>query len=352
VTGGTGGLGRAFARWLRDRGARHVVVTSRSGGDGAVAVDAADRDGMARLLARLDAPLAGVIHAAGVARWQLLADADAATLEETYRGKVHGALVLDELTRGLALDFFVLCSSVASLWGGRGQGVYASANQVLDALAHARRRRGQPALAIQFGLWAEGGMAPAHSDEGRALRAAGIVPMATPVALAAVERALAAGVTQRAIAEVDWPRFRTLFEARGPRPLLERLPAASSPPTQHIHTAFRDRIAAAGPAEARQMLTELVVSCASRVLAYAPDQTPPTGRGFFEIGMDSLMVTQMVQAVGAALGEALPTALAFDHPNIAALGGALADLLAPPPEDPSEDELSARLAAKLAQSLG
>ena len=58
--------------------------------------------------------------------------------------KVAGAWNLHELTAGEPLDFFVSFSSISSLFGNVGQGNYAAANSLLDALAHYRRSRGLP----------------------------------------------------------------------------------------------------------------------------------------------------------------------------------------------------------------
>jgi NAD(P)-dependent dehydrogenase (short-subunit alcohol dehydrogenase family) len=104
-------------------------------------------------------PVKGVFHAAGVLR-------DASFLKQTWSGfdevlrpKVYGAWNLHVLTQSMPLDFFVLFSSIASLFGSAGQANYASANAFLDGLAHYRRTLGLPCLAINWGPWAERGMA-------------------------------------------------------------------------------------------------------------------------------------------------------------------------------------------------
>src|SRR3546814_16769466 len=81
VTGGTGGLGPEFARWLVARGAGEVVLVARHApADGQViellprmggqvrfvAADVADSAQVEALIGGLDRPLAGVLHSAGV----------------------------------------------------------------------------------------------------------------------------------------------------------------------------------------------------------------------------------------------------------------------------------------------
>ncbi len=101
----------------------------------------------------------------------MLAEQSTQRFEKVMAPKAQGAWNLHQLTVGLPLDFFVLFSSAAALLGSPGQGNYASANSVLDALASVRRARGLPALSVQWGGWAEVGMA-AGLDESHRRRSA------------------------------------------------------------------------------------------------------------------------------------------------------------------------------------
>jgi hypothetical protein len=105
------------------------------------------------------APLRGVIHAAGVLREALVANHSADSFASVMAPKVRGGWELHRFTRGLPLDFFVCFSSMASLTGSPGQANYAAANAFLDSLATMRRAEGLPAVSIQWGPWAEVGMA-------------------------------------------------------------------------------------------------------------------------------------------------------------------------------------------------
>src|SRR6185437_14915819 len=83
------------------------------------------------------------------------------------RGKAAGAIVLDELTRHLDLDAFVVFSSFAGMVGSAGQGLYAAANTVCDAVVARRRALGLAAVSLGWGPWAGEGMAGVDGIESR-----------------------------------------------------------------------------------------------------------------------------------------------------------------------------------------
>ena len=158
VTGGLRGLGLMTAQWLVERGARHLVLTGRrtpnsetgealrvmesAGVQVRVAqADASDAGAMKRLLeeTRINMPpLRGVIHSAGVLDDGVLLQQSWDRFATVFGPKVTGSLLLHQLTASDPLDFFVLFSSVAAVFGSAGQGNHAAANAFMDTLAAAR----------------------------------------------------------------------------------------------------------------------------------------------------------------------------------------------------------------------
>src|SRR5262249_47952251 len=134
-----------------------------------VQADVARAGDAARLVeaCQAQAPLRGVIHAAGVLDDGVLDRQTAGRFARVMAPKVYGAWHLHELTRELPLGFFVLFSSMAAVLGSAGQTNSAAANACLDALAHHRRAQGLPGLSINWGPWAEGGMAARLSLAGQ-----------------------------------------------------------------------------------------------------------------------------------------------------------------------------------------
>ncbi|WP_299537467.1 type I polyketide synthase [uncultured Streptomyces sp.] len=351
VTGGTGALGRHVARWVVERGAREVVLTSRSGpaAPGAsalvaelaesgakavvVACDVADRDALAEVVAAYR-PTA-VVHAAGVTGVGRLADLDADAYAEAVRAKVEGARHLDELVP--EAELFVLFSSVAGVWGSGGQGGYAAANAYLDALAHKRRAEGRTATSVAWGSWDGEGMA-AGEETAAYLAKRGLRALDPTRALAALGRAVDAGDTCVTVADVDWDRFVPAFTVSRPSPLLARLvdtprpsagtgTAASSRPD--AGPALRERLAGTSGAERDALLGTLVRDAVAAVLGHTGAETVELHRPFKEIGFDSLTAVELRDRLRADTGLELPASLVFDHPTPADLVRRLLDELGP-----------------------
>jgi acyl carrier protein len=84
-----------------------------------------------------------------------------ATFDAVLAPKAWGALHLHNALRNANVDLnmFVVFSSVTSLMGNLGQTSYGAANAALDALCQSRIALGLPALSVQWGPWANFGMA-------------------------------------------------------------------------------------------------------------------------------------------------------------------------------------------------
>ncbi|WP_405084867.1 SDR family NAD(P)-dependent oxidoreductase [Microbispora sp. NBC_01389] len=339
ITGGTGNVGGRIARRFAADGAEHLVLTGRRGPDapGAAdlaaeltalgarvtiaACDAADRAALARLVAAVetDGPIRTVVHAAGIPHWRDLRDLTPAEAAEVMHGKAVGAENLDELF-DRDLDGFVLISSGAGVWGGGGQGAYAAANAMLDALAVRRRSRGLRAVSLAWGVWAgsEGGA----DGMGERLARLGLRPMRSGDALTACYEALSDDETFLSVADVDWAAFAPAFTVGRPSPLISELPevrralsAAPAPPGDRAEPAGLGVVAAA---DRRRAVRELVSGTVAAVLGHS-DAAKVTGRTFREMGFDSLTAVDMRTKLAAATGLTLPSSLVFDYPTPEAL---------------------------------
>lgn len=382
ITGGLGGVGLAVGRWMLANGARSLALIGRRPPgeaadaalrgleqDGARVVylqaDVAQPDALAAALATIAAtmpPLRGLVHAAGALDDAALLSQSWGHFERVMRSKVMGAWNLHQQTARLDLDMFVLCSSVSALIGTPGQANYAAANAFLDALAEARRAAGLAALSIGWGRWGEAGLATQQGRD-RHLERRGLTAMAPASAAAALGRLRGHRRGHVALAEVNWAALIGSLPSSGATPLLAELAgdlgahAQAAPATPDFVAAL-----AQAPAEDRyERCLELVRRRVAAVLRFeSADQVPP-GRGFFQLGMDSLTALELRSQLGQSLGRTLSATLAMDYPTATGLARhLLAELFpdtppaggaaAPAPETLaalSRDDLKALLDAEL-----
>ncbi|MBP8532278.1 SDR family NAD(P)-dependent oxidoreductase [Streptomyces sp. MK37H] len=360
ITGGTGGIGGHVARSLARAGAAHLVLAGRRGAEApgaadltaeltalgarvtVAACDVADREEVARLLADIPAehPLTAVIHAAAVLDDGVVDSLTPEQMDRVLRVKAHGALHLHELTRGLGLSAFVLCSSFGATFGLPALGNYAPGNAFLDALAEARRAEGLPATSVAWGTWAGTGMAA--GTVGARGRLEGIHEMAPESAATALRHVLDRDETTAVLIDLRWDRFAPVFHAKRPTALFAEIPeavralaaggageTAEDPATSGAAAdGLRSRLAGRSRPEQEHELLEVVRSHAGVVMGHvtleenARDAIDPH-KPFRELGFDSLMAVELRNRIGAATGLTLPSTLVFDFPTPDAVAGHL-----------------------------
>ncbi|RJE27111.1 polyketide synthase [Aspergillus sclerotialis] len=172
VVGGLGGIGKSVSQFLVDRGARHLVLLSRSVSrlsesnetfirtlrDRGTTVslqscDIADKEQLKAVLdncARCMPPIKGVIQGAMVLRDSIFEQMTWTSYMAALLPKVQGSWNLHELAPDL--DFFVLLSSISGFGGNAGQANYAAGGSFQDALARHRAAQGLPAVSIDLGM--------------------------------------------------------------------------------------------------------------------------------------------------------------------------------------------------------
>ncbi len=313
VTGATGGLGRVLARFLaRNYRARLVLVGRREDPGWAelealgarvtyVRADLAEASGREAVVAAAQkafgspadgAGTDGLFHAAGT----LGIDG-----EDVAAAKWDALAALEALAPRLT----VLFSSISAVLPGldRGMEAYAEANRRLDSHARSEAARGRTIVSIAWAPWQDVGMAATRAE---AYRARGIEPITPALGMAALVRAVAAGVPQVAVVHrsgapaahaveakqrVDWPTLLRAVLAE-----VGDVPAASMRDDQHL-TA---------------------------------------------LGIDSLAAITVVKSIEARTGRTLPTTLLFENDTLGKLAEALAR---------TDDDDAATLASSRAPEL-
>jgi len=335
ITGGLGALGLQVAHALIDQGARHLVLSGRSGAAGkevAIAeleqrgatvlvaqADVAEAADVAQMLAAIESacpPLRGIIHAAGVLDDGVLRQQSVERFAKVLAPKVAGAWNLHVQTQALALDFFVCFSSVASLLGSPGQGNYATANAFMDALVHHRRALGLPAQSINWGPWAEVGMAANDLVLGR-LANLGLGALAPQEGIQLFTHLLQANGQQAAqigVVPIDWPK------------LYQNFPGAQAPffslLTQELaleQESLLAQFSTLTEGERREQLTLFLRTQLAQVLGFKSPERITLRHRLFDLGLDSLMAMELKNRLERSLELSIPPTLMFDYPTVEAL---------------------------------
>jgi phthiocerol/phenolphthiocerol synthesis type-I polyketide synthase C len=349
VTGGLGGLGLRVAQHLVDSGARHVALMGRSepSAEAAEALrlmreagvsvfvgtgDVADADQLARIMAEVASqmpPVKGIVHAAGVLDDGVLLQQDEARFYKVLRPKIAGAWNLHAAASGMELDFFVLFSSAAAIFSNPGQGNYVAANAFLDALAHYRLVKGLPALSINWGPWAEVGMA-AHLDRER-LEARGMGSIAPEEGVRALEMLIGHRSPQVAVLPITRAKWARLSEASSISSLLSLMMkgdavGAGADGQAGAGAINRSTIINADVAERQQLLEEYMRHAGGRVLGLATEKLD-LEQSLNRMGIDSLMAVELKNRIEADLGVDLPVLKLLEGASLSQLASFLSDRL-------------------------
>ena len=92
--------------------------------------------------------------------------------------------------------------------------------------------------------------------------------------------------------------------------------------------ALREELAEASPRERPAMLTRWLKQTIAEIIRASDAEQVDALKGFFELGMDSLMALTLRKRTSQALGLSLSSTLLFNHPTVTALAEALLDKLA------------------------
>nr|WP_052410221.1 SDR family NAD(P)-dependent oxidoreductase [Paenibacillus durus] len=246
ITGGLGGLGWIFAKYLAVYYQAKLILAGRSKrgskeenklkeleslGAEVLYVQAdvgirSEAEQLYRAAKQRYGKINGIIHCAGIVQDSLVIQKDRAGIEKVLRPKVQGTLLLDELFQEEPLRYFVLFSSFSAVAGSPGQADYAYANCFMDEYADRREGTGRPgkSLSINWPLWKEGGMQIDAASEEHMTAATGIVPLDTQSGLRAFEESLLSPFSRVIVLEGDERKIAGVMPAKEQEP--EVKPAA------------------------------------------------------------------------------------------------------------------------------
>ncbi|WLW50151.1 SDR family NAD(P)-dependent oxidoreductase [Streptomyces sp. YU58] len=330
LTGGTGGLGLATARWLAERGAGCLVLNSRSqpGADAALAIEeirafgtevvvvrgdiaepgVADR--LMEAVAQTGAVVRGVVHAAGLTDDVLVTDLDPERIARVWAAKAVGAWRLHLATPPDGVDWWVGYSSSAALLGSPGQANYAAANACLDALAHWRHAHRLPALSVNWGPWAGIGGA-------RELPVGGLGKLRPNEGFAALEELLGHGRTQTGVIRLGSDHAVVFPETLGSS-YFARVVEGRNQDLARAVRFDRNRLRTMSRERVHQAVAERLVERV-RPLLRRRSRTLPLGTPLVHLGLDSLAAVRIKNAVRDDFGCDIPVTRLLQGASVTAL---------------------------------
>ncbi|MBI1211653.1 MAG: SDR family NAD(P)-dependent oxidoreductase [Alphaproteobacteria bacterium] len=345
ISGGLGGFGAEAAKWLADRGAKHLYLMSRSGASRpeakallaslkkravkatAIAADVADRKQVEAVIAKISKskrPLRGIMHSAMVLDDGLVTQLDGERMLRVIEPKAIGAWNLHEATRKAPLDFFAMFSSMASVFGSSGQANYVAANRFLDLLAAHRRRMGMPAIAINWGALGGAGAVQRDKKILRYLKESGIPPMDLSETLGGLGVMLRKDTPEIGFLKVDWATLGRANSAVKKVPRLADVMASTA--SGAGGGRLRGELVATKGAERERILKEFLAQQIARVLkldAKTLEETRPLN----ELGLDSLTSFQLKNKIESEIGVTLPVGKFLQKPTVVSLAQTISETL-------------------------
>ncbi|XP_025155202.1 LOW QUALITY PROTEIN: fatty acid synthase-like [Harpegnathos saltator] len=181
ILGGLGGFGLELADWLILRGAKNLLLTSRTGLRNGyqrsrvelwksygvnvqiiASAEASDhKDGASILNTAIEmGPVDAIFNLAVVLKDSLYKNQTTESFEESFKPKAMATKTMDELSRKMCPDlrYFVVFSSVSCGRGNSGQTNYGMANSIMERICERRVQDGLPGMAIQWGAVGDVGL--------------------------------------------------------------------------------------------------------------------------------------------------------------------------------------------------
>ncbi|TGO19730.1 hypothetical protein BPAE_0335g00010 [Botrytis paeoniae] len=326
IAGGLGGLGRVTARWFARRGARNLILLSRSGAKSQEAIelvqelasqgvrvetprcDVADTDSLAAIISHYTEtmpPIRGCIQGSMLLKDAIYENMTFEDWETATKPRINGSWNLHSVLPK-DMDFFLLLSSVCGLIGYASQANYAAGSTYMDALARYRTKHGQKAVSLDLG-WMESAGAVAESEFlQRTVQAAGhAIPIPVEYFYAILDKycdpdldvgdnvqvafglQTPAGLRAKNAEIIPWMMRETFIH-------LDQLTIADggpleSGPSINFASLFQTL---KSPSEAIQIVMKSLVKKISKALLM-PTENIDTSKPLYEYGVDSLLAVEL-----------------------------------------------------------
>ncbi|KAF2973282.1 hypothetical protein GQX73_g405 [Xylaria multiplex] len=328
IIGGLGGIGRTYARWLVDHGAKHIILLSRNAATGPHSAslkeeltagganialkncDAADINSLKAVLAECAKsmpPVRGIIHGGMMLVDSILERMTPTQWSDALAAKVTATQHLETLFPAAEdLDFFIILSSAFGVVGSASQANYTAGGTFQDAIARRRAAAGLPCVTIDLGMVdAIGYVAENEAGVADRLLASGHRPLAVHDVLQLLDYCvrrpirtprtaqLVTGLASTAVRKQSWgtePRFAALADdgtARG------AAPGTNAGSSANASVGLKQSLANAGTEEEAGDLVEKAVVAKLAEMFVMPEQEIDAVQPLSQYGVDSLVAVEL-----------------------------------------------------------
>ncbi|WP_193217115.1 SDR family NAD(P)-dependent oxidoreductase [Bacillus thuringiensis] len=336
LTGGAGGLGKIFAAEIaRTVKNATLIIVGRSIIDldkqtqlmeleimGVHCeyrqVDVTDKIAVEEIMQDIELEfgrLDGIIHSAGLIKDNYLINKSVDELQTVMDPKVSGLIHLDEASKHFRLDFFILFSSGAGVFGNPGQADYAAANAFMDIYAEYRNglvaigQRTGSTLSISWPLWKEGGMHIDANTEKEISQRTGMIPLETEAGVQALYQAYGLKNSRVVVLSGYMEQMRNSLQAQ--EGIMKNESVLSGPEERVLQVDESELLENKVIHEFRKLIASIVKLPANRI---EPDTT------FEKYGLDSIAYMRITRELEQRFGT-LPKTLFFEYPSLRAITG-------------------------------
>jgi len=363
ITGGTGGIGLETAKHLASKGSVKIVLVNRSEmpvrdhwvdivekandrnlcekikgiweieqmGSQVILyqADVADHDQVMNMLndIRLKyGELKGIVHSAGLSVNEPASEKSLHTFRQVLNSKVYGTWLLDELTKQDQLDFFLMYSSVATVFETTFQTDYIAANSYLDAFSGAGSEDGRRRLVINWTTWKDKGMASNHRFQADTI----FKTISANQAMSILDTIYNEPVTRLLIGEINYESKMALWMRNYSMQLSDKIadrlnvldkPSIKNAAKQENHTG--DIILLGRKNNNYSEMEKQLAHCCKKVFGFSEIDIYDN---FFEMGADSLFLMKLQGEIEATVSRQLTVSELFEHTSIYQLSAYLDEI--------------------------
>lgn len=354
ITGGLTGIGLIMADFLISKGAKSLILVGRRQPDEKTQgllqelsqkgvrirhyqVDISVPEAVEELLKKIEQEgptLKGIIHSAGLIEDAVLSNQNWDKFNRVWLPKIDGSWNLHQQTEQLniKLDFMIFFSSIATIIGNPGQSNYSAANNFMDVLAHYRQMRGLTTLSINWGVWEEEGIGTRILEQMTMMRKRfpGILPLKTKQAMESFKAVFGSSLPQAILVPLKFKDLTKLPQT-WKRLFSKLLPTnREEQESEEVQPGLlEERLKGMKPSERLTAIQSYLKEKLCQTLRMPLDSEIDLNKGFFSLGMDSLLAQELKRKLRRDLGPAfsLPVTLLFNYPNLSRLSEYLYKLL-------------------------